>query len=158
MTLEEKGLDYEIIEENLSEPSAELLRLHPQGLVPLLIHNGVALHESSVITEYLEDAFPTPSLRPREARAIAEMRLWTHWCNMIFKPDLDALKYAWAKTSKPEQEALTARLAAHLRKLVAALHDGTFLMGRRAYARRYPCFPLLPPAEKGQRIQRPIPA
>jgi glutathione S-transferase len=37
----------------------------------------MVIRESQVILEYLEDAFPTPSLRPVSPHARAQMRLWT---------------------------------------------------------------------------------
>jgi len=129
MTLEEKGLQYKTIEEDLRAPSAELLRLHPQGKVPLLLHDGVAIHESSVITEYLEDLFPDPTLMPQSPLGRAQMRLWTFWVNELFKPDLDSFKYKWEKLSEAEKANLLERLRAHLQKLELTLAENEFLLG-----------------------------
>jgi RNA polymerase-associated protein len=129
MTLEEKGLDYKVIEEDLSDPSAELLRLHPEGKVPLLIHHGIPIHESAIITEYLDEAFGPPSLRPVTPLERAQMRLWTFWCNELFKPDLDAFKYEWKILSAEDQTALLKRLGNHLKKMEQALSGRLFLMG-----------------------------
>ena len=129
MTLEEKSLVYSVIEENLSAPSEQLLRLHPEGKVPLLLHQGQAIHESAIITEYLEDRFPTPSLRLGSPLERARLRLWTYWCDVILKPDLDAYKYDWADLSDVEKESLLGRLRGHLEKLDHALVDRPSLMG-----------------------------
>ncbi|OQW47143.1 MAG: hypothetical protein A4S16_09080 [Proteobacteria bacterium SG_bin6] len=52
------------------------LALNPIGQVPALaLDSGLTLAESSVILEYLEDAFPEPSLRPADAEGLARMRL-----------------------------------------------------------------------------------
>jgi glutathione S-transferase len=53
------------------------LKLNPRGLVPTLVHDGRPVCESQVILEYLEDAFPEPSLRPADPVERAHMRLWT---------------------------------------------------------------------------------
>jgi len=53
------------------------LRLNPNAVVPTLVHNGVAIIESSVINEYIDDAFDGAPLRPPDARGRARMRLWT---------------------------------------------------------------------------------
>ncbi|MDR3606437.1 MAG: glutathione S-transferase family protein [Oligoflexia bacterium] len=127
--LEEKGLKYSVIEEDLANPSSELLRLHPEGKVPLLLHHGHPIFESSVITEYLDEAFPEVSLMPRAPLERAEVRLWTFWCNELFKPDLDAYKYEWPGLSADERQALLARLKASLEKLDSALDKAAFLMG-----------------------------
>ena len=55
----------------------DYLALNPRGVVPTLIHNGKAVRESQVILEYLEDAFPEPTLRPEDPLRRARMRLWT---------------------------------------------------------------------------------
>ena len=55
----------------------DYLKLNPNGVVPTLIDDGTVIIESTVINEYLDDAYPGPALRPADARARAEMRLWT---------------------------------------------------------------------------------
>jgi len=129
MTLEEKGLDYEVFEEDLSDLSPAILSLHPEGKVPLLIHDGFPIHESSIITEYLDEAFPKPVLRPATARGLAVMRLWTYWCNELFKPDLDAFKYPKAEVCDAENAALLERLQEHLKKLAVPLSRAPYLLG-----------------------------
>jgi glutathione S-transferase len=53
------------------------LALNPAAMVPVLGHGGRLIRESLVINEYLEDAFPQPALRPRDALERARMREWT---------------------------------------------------------------------------------
>lgn len=72
-----KGLDVEIVD-GFGSPDleAELERLNPMHKVPtLLCDGGMALPESEVICEYLEDAGIGPSLRPDDAKERARMRL-----------------------------------------------------------------------------------
>ncbi len=57
--------------------SPEYLQINPRGIVPTLVHDGMAIRESQVILEYLDDAFPEPPLRPASAYDKATMRLWT---------------------------------------------------------------------------------
>lgn len=80
LSLAEKGIDWESRHLDLragDTQTAEYLALNPRGVVPTLDHDGLIVRESNVILEYLEDAFPTPSLRPADAFGKAEMRLWT---------------------------------------------------------------------------------
>lgn len=80
ITLDEKGLSYEGREVDLMKQehlSPEFLKINPKGLVPVLVHEGVPISESTIILEYLEDAFPEKSLRPQSNLAKARMRMWT---------------------------------------------------------------------------------
>lgn len=129
MTLEEKGMKYSLIEEDLSNPSSELLALHPEGKVPLLIHGVEVIHESSIISEYLDEISGAPYLMPSDPLVRAIIRLWTYWCDQLLKPDLDQFKYEWKSLSESEQELLKTRIQEHLLKLNRALEKNPFLMG-----------------------------
>ncbi len=80
MALAEKGLAYEGKHLNLrrgDQMDAAYLALNPNGVVPTLVHDGVVVVESIVINEYLDDAFPEPALKPRDAASRARMRWFT---------------------------------------------------------------------------------
>jgi glutathione S-transferase len=130
MVLEEKGIPYQTIEESLSEPSAALLKLNPAGSVPVLIHDGNAMTESAVITEYLDETFPEIRLMPQSPLEKARVRLWTRWCDTQFKPDLDLYKYEWPRLTPELQQELVVRMLDHLGRLTGALQKGDFLMGQ----------------------------
>jgi glutathione S-transferase len=55
----------------------EYLALNPNGLVPTIVDDGVPLYESTVINEYLDEKYGTPSLHPDDTMDRARMRLWT---------------------------------------------------------------------------------
>ena len=46
--------------------TAEYLALNPQGLIPMLVHNGAAIGQSLAIIEYLDEVVPEPTLLPRD--------------------------------------------------------------------------------------------
>ncbi|MBK8008807.1 MAG: glutathione S-transferase family protein [Rhizobiales bacterium] len=54
----------------------EYLALNPNAVVPTLVHDGHAIIESSVISEYLQDIAPSADLRPSAPWLRAEMRMW----------------------------------------------------------------------------------
>jgi glutathione S-transferase len=79
-TLKEKALTYESHYLRLPEGehlTAEFLAINPDGQVPALVHDGEVITETSVINEYLDDAFPDPPLRPASAIERARMRRWS---------------------------------------------------------------------------------
>ena len=78
LALEHKGVPYEprrvrFDREGLKGPA--FLAVNPRGRVPAIEHDGMALRESAVILEYLEDRFPAPPLLPGDARGRAKVRL-----------------------------------------------------------------------------------
>ncbi len=49
--------------------------LNPEGQVPVFVHDGDVITHTTVINEYLEDAFPdAPPLRPADPLGKARMR------------------------------------------------------------------------------------
>jgi glutathione S-transferase len=77
MVLAEKSLPFEdrIIER--SDLSSEWYRkLNPNGVVPTIVHDGETIIESSVILNYIEDAFAGPQLRPASTVYRARMNHW----------------------------------------------------------------------------------
>ena len=79
----------------------QYLKLNPNGVVPTLVHDGEPIIESSVINEYLDDVFPTPTLRPSDLLERSRVRSWIkygddvlHYCvrpatfELMIKPRL----------------------------------------------------------------------
>ena len=56
--------------------SPEFKKLNTRGLVPVLVHDGNVIIESSVICTYLDEVFPAPPLMPSSPVERARMRLW----------------------------------------------------------------------------------
>lgn len=84
--LEEKELPYQGIIVNLlqlEQHSPEYLKLNPNGFVPTLVHAGRPVIESSVICEYLDEAFPQVPLRPADPHGRARMRVWSKWVDEV---------------------------------------------------------------------------
>jgi len=80
LVLAEKGLDYqsEFIDLARGEQFApEYLRKNPAGVVPTLEDDGVVLVESTLINEYLDEAYPEPPLAPDDPKTRHAMRLWS---------------------------------------------------------------------------------
>lgn len=62
----EKGAEYSAVEVN---PFSETGHpAHPFGKVPLLVHNGFRVYETSAITRFIDSAFSGPQLQPADTQ------------------------------------------------------------------------------------------
>jgi len=119
LVLAEKGLDWEGHELSLrrgDQHKPDYLNIHPGGVVPALIHDGTPVIESTVIMEYLDDAFPEIPLRPTASLDRARMRMWTkqldegvHAATGVIS-SATAFRYQFAHYSSDE-------LAAHVERI-----------------------------------------
>ena len=78
--LAEKGLQWKGVHMDLragDTQKPDYLKLNPNAVVPTLVHDGKVIIESTVICEYLDDAFPNCPLKPESPFEKARMRLWT---------------------------------------------------------------------------------
>lgn len=86
LALYEKGIVFtsRLIDlQKFEQHEASYLALNPNGVVPTLVHGGLPVVESSVIIEYIEDAFPGPALAPPDAHGRARMRLWLRFSDEV---------------------------------------------------------------------------
>ena len=85
LSFKEKGLEFESVYVNLhkfEQHEPWFVAINPEGQVPVLDHDGVIITHTTVIGEYLEDAFPNaPALRPKDPVGKARMRFWNKFCD-----------------------------------------------------------------------------
>jgi glutathione S-transferase len=78
--LHEKGLPFTsryVDLHRFEQHEAWFVALNPDGQVPVLDHDGVIITQTTVINEYLDDAFPEGAqLRPADAIGKARVRAW----------------------------------------------------------------------------------
>lgn len=55
----------------------DYLAINPRGAVPAIVHDGAILTESTIICEYIDEAFDGPALKPADPLGRARMRMWT---------------------------------------------------------------------------------
>jgi glutathione S-transferase len=79
ITLAEKNLPWTNHDVSLAKGehlTPRFKKMNPRGLVPVLVHDGSIIIESSVICTYLDEVFPDPRLMPSNPVERATARLW----------------------------------------------------------------------------------
>ncbi|MBD2299220.1 glutathione S-transferase family protein [Nostoc sp. FACHB-87] len=91
LVLQEKGIDFDLIEIDLQNKPEGFTDISPYGKVPALVHGDRRVWESAVINEYLDEVFPNPSLLPNNAIGKAQARIWIDFANTRFVPAFSSL-------------------------------------------------------------------
>lgn len=134
--LGEKDLDWvdrRLVSKNHDHLSEWYLKLNPNGVVPTLIHDGVPIIESSVIAQYLDDAFPERSLSPHDPVGLARMRAWLVFVDQVPTPAVRFPSFQYGGLRKKFQAMSDEEFAARAlqRPLKAAFYQG---MGRNGFS------------------------
>jgi len=86
-----KGLDVALADPPGGAGTDAYKSVNPTGKVPALEVDGSVIPESEVICEFLEDRFPSTSLRPENDLDRARMRVLAEMCDAYVVPPLVAL-------------------------------------------------------------------
>jgi len=79
LSLAEKKIEVELVEERYWEKDPDFLRRNPAGKVPVLRLDGQVMSESAAICEYIEETRPEPPLMPKTPEARYEVRRLVGW-------------------------------------------------------------------------------
>lgn len=119
IVLAEKGLEWQAHHVSLPDKEnlrPEYLKLNPLGVVPTLVHDGRPVIESSIICEYLDDAFPEQSLQAADPYTRARMRFWMKHVDVKLHPSCGTLQWpmvmrpALMEKSEEERQALLEKI------------------------------------------------
>ncbi|PHU12837.1 putative glutathione S-transferase [Capsicum chinense] len=127
IALEEKGIDYEYKEENLSNKSPLLLKMNPiHKQIPVLIHNGKPVCESLIIVHYIDEVWKdkTPLL-PSHPYERAHARFWADY---VDKKIYSTGKLVWGAKGEV-QEAAKKELIQCFKLLEREVGDKNFFGG-----------------------------
>ncbi|ABQ36032.1 glutathione S-transferase family protein [Bradyrhizobium sp. BTAi1] len=129
IALKEKGVAFERIDIDLANKPDRFLKLSPLGKVPVLVvrsaESEVALFESNVICEYIEETQAGARLHPADPLTRAQHRAWMEFGSAILG-DLWGLETTQdAATFAAKRDALAAKFA----RVEAALGEGPYFAG-----------------------------
>jgi glutathione S-transferase len=119
VALEEKGLpfDGEVLDlQRGDQHRPDYAKLNPNEVVPTLVHDGKVVLESTLIIEYLDEAFPTPPLMPADPYARAQARLFMKKIDDYLHAATSTVTFATANRKVLIKKS-PAELAEHLAKI-----------------------------------------
>ena len=114
LVLAEKRLPFELRVERVWERRPDYLEVNPAGTVPTLLEdNGLAIPDSSVICEYLEEAYPDNSLLGQTLGERVEVRRLVAWFDGKFADEvtrnINGEKYFKRLAGRGEPDAAALR-------------------------------------------------
>ncbi|QPF87876.1 glutathione S-transferase family protein [Bradyrhizobium genosp. L] len=132
IALAEKGVAFERIDIDLANKPDWFLKLSPLGKVPVLVvtrddGREVALFESNVICEYIEETQDGSKLHPQDALVRAQHRGWMEFGSAILGDLWGVETSTDAATFESKRQAVAAKFA----RVEAALGAGPFFAGEK---------------------------
>ncbi|MCJ1247798.1 hypothetical protein MMC30_005013 [Trapelia coarctata] len=131
--LEEKGIPYQYVEVNPYHKPESLMKLNPRGLVPTLQYHDKPLYESTVLCEFLEDAFPDrgPKLLPTDPYSRAVIRIWIDFVTSRVIPSFQRFLQHQSNQSQSSLDDVRSDYHDKLLQLADVMDkDGPFFMGK----------------------------
>ena len=97
LVLDAKGLDYTSHEIDLvggGQHDPDYVKLNPNHVVPTLVDDGRVFIESTLINEYVDEAYPGQPLRPSDPAGRHAVRLWTKKIDALFRTNGESVREA----------------------------------------------------------------
>ena len=104
LSLAEKKIEVELVEERYWEQDPDFLRRNPAGKVPVLRLDGIMMSESAAICEYIEETRPEPSLLPSDPVQKLEVRRLVSWFDDKFHHEVTS-KLLYERVNKKMMKA-----------------------------------------------------
>ena len=114
LALREKNLAAELVEVEPWKREDELLVLNHAGEVPVLVDEDLVIADSRAIADYLEEAYPEPTLYGRSLEQRAETRRLVAWFDVKFRREVTDLLFGekllkrMRRVGTPSSEAMRA--------------------------------------------------
>ncbi len=152
IALAEKGLDFErrIIDISKGEQRSDsYLQINPHGKIPALRDEQIGedgsvrevlVYDSTIINEYLEEAYPEPSLFPQNPADRAMARILEDWADNLLTEPIGVLYAQFVFTSESRRnhsriEAARMRIIELMRRAESILSDKRpYLLGEYSIA------------------------
>lgn len=148
IALGEKGIEFERImvpftqSKGYSPKHPNVLAANPKAQVPVLVDGDLTLFDSSLIFEYLEEAYPDPALWPKDPKDRARGRMLELFADDILLPAVRPIMHRSVPPTSPEERQKEEEngkrgelvLLEHYQTLENRIGDTDYLIGDFSYA------------------------
>ena len=127
----EKKVDLDLELENVWAPDTKMSTINPLGKVPcLLLEDGEAIYDSSVIVEYADTLSPVSKLIPAESRERATVKTWETLADGVMDAAVLARLEATWRPTEQQSQAWTDR---QMDKISKAVREMSEQLGRNTW-------------------------
>ena len=126
IVLFEKGMDFEVIDVDLTNKPEDLSILSPYSDSPVLVERDLILTDPNIINEYIDERFPHPQLMPADPVMRARARLFLKDMEselFIYMKDLESKESKVREAAKKIVINTLIQLTPILDKQPFLLHD-----------------------------------
>lgn len=129
VALREKGVEFEVQEEDLWNKSELLLKSNPvHKKVPVLIHNNTPISESLIQVQYIDETWTdAASFLPSDPQSRATARFWADYADKTIS--FEGGRKIWGNKKGEEQEKGKKEFLESLKVLEAELGDKSYFGG-----------------------------
>lgn len=138
VALREKGLAAELVEEQPWEQKEAFVALNPAGETPVLVDDDLVICDSQAIADYLEEAYPEPTLYGQSLEQRNETRRLVAWFDSKFCREVTDLLWRekllkrLRRSGTPSSDAMrqgAANIREHLAYIAWLFEDRRWLAG-----------------------------
>lgn len=123
IVLYEKGMDFEVIDVDLTNRAEDIAVINPYNKVPVLVERDLILFEANIINEYIDERFPHPQLMPPDPVMRGRARLFLHRFEQELYSQVDVIEQGGKNADKAR-----AAIRDNLTQLAQILTKQKFLL------------------------------
>jgi len=125
IVLFEKGMDFNVIDVDMTNKHEDLAVINPHNQVPVLVERDLVLQQANIINEYIDERFPHPQLMPADPVMRSKARLGLY----EFERDLYAYVADLESSNQKVAEKARATIRDNLTQIVPLFSKQQYILG-----------------------------
>ena len=125
IVLFEKGMDFNVIDVDMTNKHEDLAVINPHNQVPVLVERDLVLQQANIINEYIDERFPHPQLMPADPVMRSKARLGLY----EFERDLYAYVADLESTNQKVADKARTTIRDNLTQIVPLFSRQQYILG-----------------------------